>query len=159
MAVHMFMKVDDIQGESTDKDNPDKIEVLSWTWGMTQSGSAHIGSGTGTGKVTVQDLSFVKYVDKSTPVLMKYCCQGKFWDKAQLIVLKAGNNPVPYLTLDLTHGLVTSLTSGGVGADERLIETVTLNFKAFKIEYKPQNKGQGAAGIPASWDIAKNSES
>jgi type VI secretion system secreted protein Hcp len=159
MAVHMFIKIDSINGESVDAKHKDQIEVLSWTWGMTQSGSAHYGSGTGTGKVSVRDLSFTKYVDKSTPVLMKYCCKGQFFDKATLSVMKAGSTPVEYIKLDLTHGLVSSVTSGGVGDDERLVETITLNFKAFSMQYTPQDKGSAGASVPATWDLSKNAES
>jgi type VI secretion system secreted protein Hcp len=78
MAIHMFLKLDKINGEATNKDHKDEIEVLSWNWGMSQSGSAHVGSGTGTAGVSVGDLSIVKYVDKSTPTIIKYCCQGTY---------------------------------------------------------------------------------
>jgi len=41
--------------------------VLSWNWGMVQSGSRHVGGGGGTGKVAVRDLSCVKYIDNTIP--------------------------------------------------------------------------------------------
>jgi type VI secretion system secreted protein Hcp len=159
MAVHMFVKIDDINGESIDSDHKDWIDVVSWTWGMTQSGNAHLGSGTGTGKVSVRDVSFTKYVDSATPILIKYCCKGKYFSKAQLVVCKAGNKTLPYLTLTMTEGLISSFTNGGAGQDERLVESVSLNFKAFKLDYVPQKAGSGGGSIPAAWDIAKNSES
>ena len=37
----------------------------------------HTGGGGGSGKVNVQDLSFTKYVDKSSTDLMLFCCNGK----------------------------------------------------------------------------------
>ena len=49
-----------------DKTHAEEIDVLAWSWGMSQSGSMHMGGG-GAGKVNVQDLSFTKYIDKSTP--------------------------------------------------------------------------------------------
>jgi type VI secretion system secreted protein Hcp len=155
----MFMKIDDIKGESSDAKHKDAIEVLSWTWGLSQSGSAHHGGGTGTGKVSVRDVSFTKYVDRSTPVLMKYCCKGKFFDQATLYVRKAGDSPVEYIKLELSHGLISSVTNGGSGHDERLTETISLNFKAFKLEYTPQKGGKAEPVVPAGWDIAKNAES
>jgi type VI secretion system secreted protein Hcp len=158
VAVHMFIKIDDITGEATDAQHKDQIEVLSWGWGMTQSGSAHTSSGTGTGQVSVADLSFSKYVDKSTPTLIKYCCKGTFYKKATLYVLKAGNNPLEYLTIDMTDGLISGIDTGQIGPDERLVETVRLNFKAFKLIYTPQKDGKPAAGVPAGWDIARNTE-
>jgi type VI secretion system secreted protein Hcp len=156
MAIHMYLKLDSITGEASAKSYEEQIEVLSWTWALSQSGSAHHGSGTGTAGVTVGDVSIVKYVDRATPTLMKYCCAGTHFDLAKLTVLKAGSSPTPYLTLELMKGLVTSVNSGGVGPEERLIETVSFNFKAFKIAYVPQKDGKPQAAVPAGWDIPKN---
>jgi type VI secretion system secreted protein Hcp len=153
----MYLKLDSIKGESSQEGYADQIEVLSWTWGLTQSGSAHHGSGTGTAGVTVGDLSIVKYVDRSTPTLVKYCCGGTFFDSAKLSILKAGTSkPTPYLELELQKGLVSAVNSGGVGPEERLIETVSFNFKAFKLIYTPQKGGKGEGAIPAGWDIPAN---
>jgi type VI secretion system secreted protein Hcp len=159
MAVDMFMKIDDIRGEASDAKHKDEIDVLSWSWGVAQSGSAHHGSGTGTGKATVHDVSFTKYLDRSTPVLMKYCCTGKFFQKATLLVRKAGDKPVEYIKLEMNQGLITSVSTGSSGHDERLSETVTVNFKSFKLEYTPQKDGKADAVVPMSWDISKNAES
>jgi type VI secretion system secreted protein Hcp len=156
MAIHMYLKLDKITGEASAKGYEDQIEILSWTWGVHQSGSAHHGSGTGTAGVSVGDVSIVKYVDKSTPTLIKYCCAGTFFDLAKLTVLKAGTKPVPYLSLELVHGLVSSVNSGGIGPEERLIETVTFNFKTFKLGYTPQKDGVAGAVVPAGWDIPGN---
>ena len=81
MAVDIFIKIGDLKGESVDTKHKGEIDVLAWSWGMTQSGTTHTGSGGGAGKVNVQDLSFTKYVDKSTPNLMQYCCNGKHFPK------------------------------------------------------------------------------
>jgi len=70
MAVDMFIKIGDIEGEAVDDAHGGEIDVLDWSWGMSQSGSMHIGGGGGSGKVNVQDLSFTKYVDMASPNLM-----------------------------------------------------------------------------------------
>ena len=67
MAMDMFIKIDSIKGESVDKTHKGEIDVLAWSWGVSNSGSAHVGGGAGAGKANVQDLSFTKYIDKSTP--------------------------------------------------------------------------------------------
>ena len=38
MAVDMFMKIDDIKGESVDKTHKDEIDVLAWSWGVIAVG-------------------------------------------------------------------------------------------------------------------------
>lgn len=52
-----YLKLGDIKGESTDKDHKGEIEVLSWSWGQTNSGGIHHGGGMGSGKVNVQDIN------------------------------------------------------------------------------------------------------
>jgi type VI secretion system secreted protein Hcp len=158
MAVDMFLELDDIKGESTDETHKDKIEVLSWSWGMTQTGSSHIGTGSGTGKVDVDNLSITKYIDKSSPNLKKLCCKGKAFSKATLYIRKAGDKPVEYVKLELYNGLVSNISIGASGGD-RFTEHVSFNFASFKFNYTPQDKkGAAGASIPAAWNIAKNSE-
>lgn len=158
MAVDMFIKLGDVQGESADKGGHEKeIDVLAWSWGMSQSGTAHMGSGAGAGKVSVQDLSLTKYVDKASPVLMLACCNGKHFAEALLTVRKAGENPLEYFKVTLKEVLVSAVSTGGSGGEDRLTENVTLNFAEFKVEYSPQSKeGSGEAAVECAWNIAGN---
>ncbi len=71
MAVDMFLKLDGVTGESADSKHKNEIDILSWSWGASQSGTTHMGSGGGGGKVSVQDLHLTKYLDKSSPTLFK----------------------------------------------------------------------------------------
>jgi len=93
MAVDMFIKIWALKGESRDKTHKEEIDVLAWSWGLSNSGSAHVGGGAGAGKCNVQDLSFTKYIDKTSPDLMLACCNGKHFDKATLVVRKAVRTP------------------------------------------------------------------
>ncbi|MFT3925130.1 MAG: type VI secretion system tube protein TssD [Myxococcales bacterium] len=164
MAVDMFIKITssegDVEGESVDSQHGGEIEVLSWAWGMSQSGSTHSGSGGGSGKVNVNDLSITKYIDKSTPTLMKICCNGTHLPEALLTIRKAGGtSPVEYVKLKLKECIVSSITTGGAGGGDRLTETVSLNFAEFHYEYTPQEADNTAgASIPIAWNIAQNVE-
>lgn len=157
MALDTFLKIDGIEGESIAKGMEKQIEVLSWSWGMTQQGSAHSGTGAGTGKVNVQDLHFTKVVEKSSPLLMKFCCTGKHLKEAKLTMRKAGDNPVDFVVITLTDVLVSSVSSGGGKEGDQLIESVSLNFAEFKYEYKTQTKdGKAGPAVTAGFNIAKN---
>jgi len=159
MAVDMFFKIGDIKGESQDKKHPGEIDVLAWSWGMSNSGTTHIGGGGGAGKVNVQDLSFTKYVDSSSNALIMHACQGSHISKATLVCRKAGGTPIEYIEIDLEEVLVTSVSTGGSGGEDRLTENVTLNFAKFKYTYRPQKKdGTPDADKDAAWDIAANYE-
>ena len=159
MAVDMFIKIDDIEGESVDDSHAGEIDVLSWSWGMSQSGTTHSGPGGGAGKVNVQDLSFTHYVDKSSANLMKMCCNGKHFEEATLVVRKAGEMPLEYMIITMKGGLISSVSTGGSGGEDRITENVTLNFSEFKTEYVPQMAdGSGDASVIAGWNIANNVE-
>lgn len=157
MAMDIFMKIGDIKGESQDAKHKDEIDVLSWSWGMSQSGTFHAGGGGGAGKVSVQDLSFTKFVDKASPVLALMCCNGKEYPEALLTVRKAGEKPLEYLKIKMEKVMVTSVSTGGTAGDDRLTENVSLNFAKFSCEYVPQKPdGSGDAAVKMGWDIARN---
>jgi type VI secretion system secreted protein Hcp len=157
MAVDMFMKFDGIDGESKDAGHPSAHDVLAWSWGMSQSGSAHVGGGGGSGKVSIQDLSFTKYIDKGSPDLMLNCCQGKHIPKATLFVRKAGGDPLEYLKVEMEEVLVSSVSTGGSGGEDRLTENITLNFAKVKVDYKEQTeKGTAGANTKMGWNIEKH---
>jgi type VI secretion system secreted protein Hcp len=160
MAVDIFLKLDDVKGESQDSKHKDEIDVLSWGWGLTQSGTMHVGGGGGAGRANIQDLSLTKYVDKSTPNLVMAACSGKHYKEAQLVVRKAGgDSPLEYVKLTLKEVLISSITTGGSGEQDRLTENIGFNFAEFKYEYFPQKSdGTGEAAIEAAWHIAENAK-
>ena len=157
MAMDMFIKIGSFKGESRDKTHGGEIDVLAWSWGMSNSGSAHFGGGGGAGKVNVQDLSFTKWIDKTTPDLMLATCNGKHIPEAVLTVRKAGETPLEYLIITMQDVLVSAVSTGGSGGEDRLTENVTLNFARVKVNYTEQTPTGGAGDKPQmGWDIEKN---
>lgn len=158
MAVDMFIQIGDIKGESRDKTHAGKIDVLAWSWGVSNSGTTHSGGGGGAGKANVQDLSFTKYIDKSSPNLILASLKGTHYDTVDLIVRKAGGTPLEYLKITLSEVLVTSVSTGGSGGEDRLTENVSLNFAKIKYVYQPQKADGTKDGgeIPITFNIAEN---
>ena len=114
MAVDMFLKFEGVDGESQDSAHTGEIDVLAWSWGMSQSGTMHAGGGGGGGKVNVNDVSITKYVDKASPNLMKYCSNGSQVGEAILTVRKAGGKePLEYIIITMTDVIVTSVSHRG----------------------------------------------
>lgn len=159
MAVDMFLEISTLKGETRDKVFSSKgaMDVLAYSFGMSNSGTAHVGGGAGAGKVNVQDISVTKWVDKCSPLLMLACCNGKHFDKAVLTARKAGEKPIEYIRYTMEEVMITSISTGGSGGEDRLTENVALNFAKFKFEYTPQ-KADGSADpvVPMNWDIAAN---
>jgi len=101
-----------------------------------------------------------KYIDSSSPKLMLSCCDGAHFANAVITVRKAGGeNPVEYLKIKMQEVLITSVSTGGSGGDDRLTENVGLNFAKVTVEYVPQSdKGAPGKMIPFAWDIAGNND-
>ena len=67
MASDIFAKIGDIKGESLDSKHKDEVEVLSWSWGVSQSGTTRPGGGAGAGKASFNDFNFTHRIDKASP--------------------------------------------------------------------------------------------
>ncbi len=157
MAFDMFLELEGIKGEARDTTHKDKIEILAYSCGVSQSGTTHSGSGGGAGKASFQDISITKYLDKSSPVLLGNCSTGKHIASGKVIVRKAGDKPLEYLVFEMKEILVSSVSCGASGGEDRLTENVTLNFAEFKVIYTPQKAdGSGDAAVEFGFNIPEN---
>ncbi len=157
MAADVFIKIDGIDGESTDDKHKGEIEVLSWSLGSQQTGTQSMGGGGGAGKVHYSDLTFSMYVNKSSPKLLLACSTGDHIKSAVLVARKAGGEQQEYMTVTLSDVLVTSYSTGGSGGGELPVESISLNFGKIEFEYKPQ-KPDGTLDSPVKtgWDLKAN---
>lgn len=164
MSVDAYFKLGDaIKGEvakdgkdGLGKPLKDQIEVIGWSWGGSQAGTMHSGTGGGSGKVNLQDLTVTKYVDLATNDIFFALCSGEHIPTALLTVLKAGGNgPLPYFYIEFEDVLVSSYNiSGAASADDRLIETFSINFARARITYALQSRQGGKqGGHSKGWDI------
>ncbi|MFZ6850108.1 Hcp family type VI secretion system effector [Undibacterium sp. RuRC25W] len=159
MAQDIFLKINGIDGESLDSAHKNEIEVLSWQWQVLQESNMHTGSGGGSGKATVKDLTFIHNIDRSSPNLMKFCMTGKHIPEAKLVVRKSGGNPLEYLKITMTDVLITSVNPTGDSKSESIQEEVGLSFAKIKQEYTVQNQQGGSGGaVTAGFDIKLNKE-
>jgi type VI secretion system secreted protein Hcp len=157
-TVDNFLKIDGVDGESTDDTHKAEIEVLSWAFAGSNAGSFDSNSGGGTGKVALQDFSFTAYASKASPLLFKNCCSGEHMKKATLTCRKAGGGQQEFLIIELSPVLVSSISAAGSsGGDAKPMESVTLAFGKIEIKYKEQ-KPDGSLGgeIIASHDVTTN---
>jgi len=156
----MFINMGDkIKGESRDsvQGKAGDIDILAWSWGMSQSGTTHTGGGGGAGKANFQDISFTKYIDSASNGLMSALAKGTHIPKCVLLVRKAGEGQHKYISITMEEVLVTSLSTGGSGGEDRLTENVTLNFAKVKFDYAVQDaKGGVGADKEFAWNIAEN---
>ena len=161
MAVDMYLKIETIDGETTDKEMVavKAIDLLAWSWGVSNSGTTHMGGGGGSGKANFQDISVTKYIDAGSHALLGACATGEHFLKAVLTVRKAGKTQQPYVTITMEEVMIVAVSTGGSGGEDRLTENVTLNFAKVKFEYFQQDdKGVVSKTAKAmTYDIAANS--
>ena len=43
LALDMFLDLGPVKGESQDRVHAGKIDILAWSWGVTNTGSGHVG--------------------------------------------------------------------------------------------------------------------
>ena len=159
MAVDVFLKIDEVPGESQDSQHKGEIDVLAWSWGVSNSGTFHLGGGAGAGKANFQDLTITKYVDKASPSFMNSCASGAHYSKATMVGRKsAGTEKLEYFTIVMDKIFVSSYHTGGSGGgDDRITETVTLNFAEVEVKYIEQTEKGGKGAQPKfKWKIAEN---
>ena len=145
MAFDAFLKIEGIEGESTDKTHPGEIEIDSFSWGVTNTGSASSGGGGGAGKAVAQDFHFAAATSKASPNLMLACATGRHFQQATLTCRKAGGtNQVEFLKIKLSDCLISSYQTGGApGGDAPVPEDqFSLNFVKIDFLYTVARTGE-----------------
>lgn len=156
MAANYFLKfAPPVDGESEQTGFVGQIEVLSFSWGVSNAGGFSYAGGGGSAKANMQDCSVSFRHCKASPTLMQHCASGKHLDSAELTCLKAGGKQEKYLTILMTNVLISSYQTGGSG-DEIPIESMSLNFdKVEEASFVQDDKGGTKAGPKGAYDQSK----
>lgn len=158
MAVEIFLKLPDVNGEASAKGHEKEIEVFSFSLGASNPSSVSTGTGSGAGKVDISSISIQKQVDTASAKLFLYCCQGKHFDEGTLVVREAGgDSPVEYWTLKMKQVFVDSVQWGAASGGNKPSETASLSFAECKITYWSQSeKGAKGEKTEAGWNVKTN---
>lgn len=158
MALDIYMKVDGVEGESVRAGVEKWVDLESFSWGATQSGTAHHGTGAGSGRANVQDIHVTKYMDKTTTTLLQNLCLGQHYKSIEFKVRKVtGGKPLDYLIIKLTDAMLSSYSTGsGKADDDRILEHLSFNFAKVEMTYKLQNKdGTPGGSTNMSYSVAE----
>lgn len=157
MAVDYFLKIDGIDGESADSKHKGEIDLQSFSWGASQTGTHGAMGGGGAGKVNMQDFSFVMHTNKASPKLMLACANGEHIKSGILVCRKAGKDQQEYLKVTMSDILVSSYQTGGSSGGDLSMDQISLNFAKIEFEYKEQ-KADGSLGgsVKTGYDLKAN---
>ncbi|WP_126284126.1 Hcp family type VI secretion system effector [Burkholderia stagnalis] len=169
--VDYFLQIDNVEGESTDHQFPNLIQIQSWQWAEQNSGRWGFGSGGGAGKVEMKDFEFRMVTNKASPKLFLMCATGDHIARAKLICRKSGKGQHEFLTISFESGLVSSFrTLGnmplaqlghGSGEVDSVLPTdeIKINFAKIEFEYREQrDDGSMGAVIKAGYDLKQNAQ-
>lgn len=157
-AVDYFLKIDGIEGESQDATHRGEIQLNSWSWGASNSGTMQFGGGGGGGKAHMDNFDFTMRVNKATPKLMQKLANGQHINTAILTCRKAGTTPQEYLRITFEYVIVASYRTGGGASDDAIPEeSISLNFAKVRFEYREQLPNGSMGGwIPAEHNLKTN---
>jgi type VI secretion system secreted protein Hcp len=156
MATEIFAKIGDIKGESVDAKHKDEIEVLSFSWGVANTGSTGAGGGGAAGKATFQELLLVHGIDGATPALLRACATGQHIKDATITHRKAGKGQQEYLIVKLNDVTIAAVSHAGA-ENEPYAESVSLKFAKVDLHYRRQRSdGSLDEGEHFKFDLKAN---
>lgn len=162
MAYDAFLKIDGVTGESQKDKHKGEVEILSFSWGVSNPTSVSHGTGLASGKSQHADFSIVKHTDKSTVTLFQNCCSGKHFPKATVSLQKStgGASGETYLSYDFEKVFITHISwAGNTAGQDGSQETVSFAYETVKISYKAQNAdGSLGAQQMGGWNVGTNAK-
>lgn len=150
MAIDTHIKFDGIDGESVHKDHKGEIQVLSWSWGLTQSSKPPAAAGAGRSKALPNEFRVVHRYDKASPLLAKNAAAGKPIKTAVLMARKAGEGQKDFLKVTLKEVFVTSVQTSA-NEEGGIAEEVALSYGSIDFSYAPSTS-KGTLGTPVTFD-------
>ena len=138
----IFLKLDDIKGESQVDGFKDQIEIMSYSHNVAMQVTNDVSNTERTsGRAHVGEMSLTKFVDLSTPKLNEYCCSGKMIKEAVLTLCRNDDGKMlPLIVYTLDNVIISHLSVSG-GSGGKPVETMSLNFTKIKWEIIVQKTG------------------
>ena len=159
-AEDLFLKLEGIQGESTDSAHRNEIVLLSYSQSFTNP-VASGGSGGAAGSVQPNcgAITVTKLVDRSSAALIGGVLSGKLISTGVITFRKAGAQPLEYYKVTLTDVLIHAISQTDVSPTDptTILEQISMSAVRFKFEYTPQ-KADGSPGriVAFGWDCSSN---
>lgn len=128
-----YLKIGDIKGESTDAAHAGWSDLSSMSWGI------RCDPATGGGELKVDPVTFTKWIDKSSPILMLHACTGnrEIGDLVMTFNDPERNGGEDYVKITFHKVDITGYQSSLAAGDPVPTDSVSLNFAKVTFEYRP----------------------
>jgi len=158
MATDMYLWIDGIQGESTDDRHKGWIDIVSYDSKVsTAEGATTSREGAYTGsRPQFSEITVGKVIDKATPKLYRYCCNGKHIPEVIIELCRAMGEKQVYMKYTLQDVIVSAVGPVTVDPGSQL-EQVSFRFGRIEWQYTLTNP-DGSPGDPVQegWNIVQN---
>lgn len=158
MAFDAFIKIGEIEGESTDEQHRGWIEVTAYGLGIKQKISTTTSSAGGASaqRADFRELVIKKQLDLSSPGLARACADGTHIDEVILELCRAGGDKVKFMVYTLKNCMIHQVAA--LGGMRFPSETLRIVFGQIQWTYIRQKRaGGGPAGSYATgWDLERN---
>ena len=146
MAFDAFLKLGDIKGESQVKGFENQIQIESFHWGVSNTGTLVVGGGgTGAGKAAAQDLLLTAGSSKASPELFIASATGEHITEGLLTLRSAGEQQTTLSTIRLTSVMLASYDQAGSDDGSQPMDEFALRYAKLEFTYN---------GVKASFDFA-----
>jgi len=154
----IYLKIDDVTGESKDAEHKEWIELLSWNWGAMSQVNMQYGVGKSGGSSQIQEISVVCNSSAATMTLMQYVLEGAVKPEAKLEMTKrvgdAGEKK--YMTITLTNAMIASVQQSG-SQDGLGTDSMTIAFEKCHQEFENlDEKGGLVSKKEFRWNVGEN---
>ncbi len=153
-----FIRIDNIDGESTDDQHTGWIEVINYGLGVRQSVSSTASSAGGATveRTDFKSFHFTRPLDKASPKLALACAAGTHIDEILVELCRAGGEKIKYMTYTMRDCIINRVSTIGGGGFP--MESVYVHYGQIQWAYTQQNRsGGGALGqVAAGWNLKKN---
>jgi type VI secretion system secreted protein Hcp len=162
MPFDAFLKLSTVPGECTDDKHKEWIEVLSFNWGASQtgSGSASTGGALTAQRVDIHEFSIVKVLDKASPKLFVCCCKGDHIPEVKVELCRATGDKSKYMEYKMTDVIVRHWRPGAAaqGVESLPLEEVSFSFAKIDLVYTATDHktGKPSGDVKAHWDLTTN---
>ena len=155
MAVNAYLIVDGVTGPSTSKTGA--IDVLSFSWGASNTSTYGVGASgkeAKAGRADLSNLTIMKVLDATSTTLFNHCVSGDILKKVQVLYDKpVGDKQSDYFRIFMEDALITSIQLSG--SSENPVESISFAYQKIEVAYKPEkDDGSLDAATPKGFDLS-----
>lgn len=126
---------DDLPGESDSPSHRDWTKLIAW------SESANVSDVARSRRMPLfnqDDLQLIKHLDSVSPKIRLKLASGSFIEEIKLdIVAQCGNLLYTQYSITLVDNVFSSVTAGGNGGQDKLLESILVNTRLMETVYTP----------------------